>query len=159
MITIRELRPDDELTPVLTLCKEFFAEYQVHHKDYFDTDNLSDADIIGRFKESVAMSSSATIIALADDKIVGYASIAVREQPRFYKIKKIGAISALMVAKECRHRGIATRILEEAKSHFRRHEIKYYTFYTAVAIPRRDIEDTGFLRENRDTGLAASFIG
>jgi ribosomal protein S18 acetylase RimI-like enzyme len=133
MVIVRELQPEDDLTAVLALCKDFFAEYESHHDEFFDTDNLSDADISDRFIKSLKSDSSATIIALIDDKIVGYASIAVRDQPPFYKIKKVGNISALMVAKEYRRRGIATRILAEAKIYFRRHGIKYYTFYTAVS--------------------------
>jgi len=45
MITIRELRPEDDLPAVLALCKDFFAEYEGYHKEFFDTDNLSDAGI------------------------------------------------------------------------------------------------------------------
>lgn len=111
MIIIRELRPKDDLKPVLELCKEFFAEYQTHHKEFFDTDNLTDSDIIGRFQESMHSNDSATIVAIIDGKIAGYASIAVREQPCFYKIKKVGVISALMIKKEYRRRGIATGIV------------------------------------------------
>ncbi|MBN1211958.1 MAG: GNAT family N-acetyltransferase [candidate division Zixibacteria bacterium] len=133
MITIRELRTGDDLGAVLTLCKAFFAEYETHHEEFFDTDNLSDADISGRFLESLESDRSATIIALVDNEIVGYASVAVREQPRFYKIKKVGAISALMVATKYRRKGIGTRLLEEARVFFRRRGIKYFTLYTASA--------------------------
>ena len=132
MIKIRELSPEDDLKSVLELCKEFFAEYQIHHKEFFDTDNLTDSDIIGRFREAMHSNDSATIVAIIDGAIAGYASIAVREQPRFYKIKKVGVISALMIKKEYRRRGIATRILNEARFYFREHGIKYYIFYTAV---------------------------
>ena len=133
MISIRDLRPEDDLTAVLSLCKDFFAEYEGHHKEFFDTDNLSDADISGRFLQSMESDSSATIVALVDDAIVGYASVAVREQPRFYRIKKVGANSGLMVAKDHRRRGIATRLLAEAKAYFQRNGIRYFTVYTAVA--------------------------
>lgn len=133
MISVRELRREDDLTEVLTLCKDFFAEYESFHKEFFDTDNLTDADISGRFLESMESENSATIVALVDDKIVGYALIAVREQPRFYKIKKVGVISGLMVAKEHRRKGIATMLLEEVRSFFRRRDIKYFTLYTSAA--------------------------
>lgn len=133
MISIRELRSEDNLAAVLTLCKDFFVEYESHHKEFFDTDNLSDADISGRFQESIESDNSATIIALIDDVIVGYALLAVREQPRFYKIKKVGAISGLMVARDHRRQGIATRLLAETKAYFRRNGIRYFTAYTSVA--------------------------
>ena len=132
-MTIRELQPDDDLKAVLALCRDFFLEYESHHEEFFKIENLSDTDISGKFLESMESDNSATIIALVNNKIVGYASIATREQPRFYKIKKVGTVSALMVAKEYRHRGIATRIMTEVKDYFRRRGIKYYTFYTAVS--------------------------
>nr|MBN2278739.1 GNAT family N-acetyltransferase [candidate division Zixibacteria bacterium] len=133
MISIRELQPGDDLAEVLRLCREFFLEYENHHKEFFDTDNLCDDDISGRFLKSLESDDSATLIALDENKIIGYASLAIGNQPRFYKVKRVGHISALMVAKEYRRRGIATRILEESGSFFRRHGIKYYTFYTSVA--------------------------
>ncbi len=133
MIAVREMKQEDDLAPVLSLCKEFFREYERHHEEFFHTDNLTDDDISGRFLDSLESDDSATLIALLDNRIVGYASVAIREQPRFYKIKRVGSISALMVAKEFRRRGIATQLLLEAKAFFRRHEIKYFTFFTSVA--------------------------
>jgi ribosomal protein S18 acetylase RimI-like enzyme len=132
MITIRQLRQEDDLATVLSLCKAFFAEYEKHHEEFFDTDNLTDKDISGRFLQSLESDHSTTIIAVVADEIVGYASVVIRDQPAFYKIKKVGSISALMVAEEYRRRGIGTRIMEEAKLYFRQHGVKYYTFFTAV---------------------------
>jgi ribosomal protein S18 acetylase RimI-like enzyme len=133
MISIRELRPGDDIAAVLKLCKDFFAEYEGHHKEFFDTDNLSDADISGRFLQSMESDSSTTIIALVDDVIVGYASVTVRDQARFYKVKRVGVISGLMVAREHRRQGIATKLLAEARAFFARNGIKYFTVFTAVA--------------------------
>lgn len=155
MITVRELRPEDDMKAVFALCMDFFAEYEGHHDEFFDTDNLSEDDVSGRLIESLESDNSATIIALVDEKIVGYASVAVHEQARFYKIKKVGHISALMVAKEYRCRGIATRILAEAKACFRRQGIMYYTFYTAVS-NRAAIR---LYEKNGTTPLHTSFIG
>ncbi|MBN2227680.1 MAG: GNAT family N-acetyltransferase [candidate division Zixibacteria bacterium] len=133
MITIRELQSGDDVNAVLRLCRYFFEEYTEHHEEFFDLDNLSDDDISGRFLESLESENSATIVALDDGNIVGYTSLVIREQPRFYKIKKVGAISALMVAKDHRRRGIGGALLTEAGDFFRRKGITYYTFYTAVA--------------------------
>jgi len=155
MIKIRELRPEDNLAAVLKLCKDFFFDYERHHEDFFDTDNLSDADISGRFQESLESEDSATIVALVDDVIVGYASVAVRAQPRFYKVKKVGAVSALMVAEEHRRRGIATRLLAEAKAFFKRRGVKYFTLYTSVA----NKEALKFYEKNNMTPLHSSFLG
>ncbi len=155
MITIRELRPDDDLTAVLTLCKDFFDEYKEHHEEFFDTDNLTDADISGRFIESLESDDSATIIALVGDEIVGYASVVIRNQPRFYMVKRVGAISALMVTKKHRRKGIATGLLDESRAFFRRHGITYFTLYTAVA----NDAATAFYERNGLSRLHISFIG
>ena len=133
MISVRKLRPGDDLAAVLGLCKDFFAEYESHHKEFFDTDNLTDADISTRFIASMESGHSATLIALIDDLIVGYASVTVRDQPGFYKIKRVGAISGLMVAKEHRRKGIATRLLAEARAFFLQNGVRYFTVFTAVA--------------------------
>jgi len=34
MLTIRELKPEDNLKAVLTLCKDFFAENEEFHKEF-----------------------------------------------------------------------------------------------------------------------------
>lgn len=133
MILVRELRHEDDLSGVLRLCKDFFAEYGGHHSDFFEIEDLNDDDISGRFVESIDSDGGATIIALEDDAVIGYASVAVREQPHFYRVKEIGAIWGLMVAREHRREGIATGLIQEAKAFFRRKGIKYFTAYTAVA--------------------------
>lgn len=132
-MTIRRLRADDDLGALLGLCKEFFAEYEQHHEEFFDTDNLSNDDISGRFIASIDSDTSPTFVAVADDTIVGYVLLAIRDQPRFYKVKRVGAISALMVAKDYRRQGIGTRLLAEASEFFRQAGVQYYTFYTSVA--------------------------
>ena len=81
--------------------------------------------------------------------------MAVREQPRFYRIKGVGAISALMVAKGHRRQGIATRLLAETGSFFRQREVKYYTFHTAVA----NQAAIRLYAQNGMEALHTSFIG
>lgn len=132
MISIRELQPENDLEAVLDLCREFFYEYEAHHRDFFDIDILSDEDISGRFFKSVGSDTGVTLVALDDDTVVGYAAAEIRDQPPFYKIKKAGVVWGLMVAEEHRGRGIATRLLEEIKTWFARYDIRYFTLYTAV---------------------------
>ncbi len=133
MIEVRRLRADDRLDEVLHLCRAFFAEYESHHPVFFRTDNLTDDDIGGRFVASLDSDTDATIIALDDGDIVGYSLITIREQPRFYRVKKVGAMSGLMVAPSHRRRGLATRLIEESKRWFRARDIKFFTLYTAAA--------------------------
>jgi ribosomal protein S18 acetylase RimI-like enzyme len=155
MLSVRELRPEDDLDAVLALCKDFFAEYEQHHSAFFDTDNLKDEDISGRFLESMESEDSATFITLVDGAIVGYASVAVREQPPFYRTQRFGALSGLMVAKDHRRKGIATRLLAEAIDYFRRRGIRYFTVYTAVA----NEAAVRFYEQNGMAVLHSTFIG
>ena len=131
MITVRELEPEDDLNTVLTLCKDFFSEYEDHHEEFFDTDNLTDDDISGRFLASLKSDTSSTIIALEDDIIVGYASISISNQPGFYKIKRVGNISALMVVPKYRRKGVATLLIDDSKMFFKKGGVKYYTLFTS----------------------------
>jgi len=155
MKSIRRLRREDNLGELLALCKEFFAEYESHHEEFFDTDDLTDDDLSGRFQESIDSETGATFVALSDGKIVGYCSVAVREQPKFYKIKKVGAIWALMVAGDYRRRGIAGRLLNEAKKFLRDHGIKYFTLYMAAG--NKDALE--FYRRHGLKPLHVSYLG
>ena len=132
-IRIRELTAEDDLSAVLSLCKAFFAEYATHHEEFFDTDDLRDKHLSERFLDSITSDNSSTIIALVDDAVVGYASIAVRDQPAFYKVKRVGRISGLMVKPAFRRRGIATALLTEAKRWFQEKGVEYFTAHTATA--------------------------
>jgi ribosomal protein S18 acetylase RimI-like enzyme len=133
MIDVRTLTPQDDLTAVLQLCRDFFREYERHHPGFFEIDGLSDEAISGRFKESLESERSVTVIALVDDEIVGYALASIREQPPFYRVKHVGAISGLMVAPKFRRRGLGSRLLLEIEAYFRRHDIRYFTLYTSIA--------------------------
>jgi ribosomal protein S18 acetylase RimI-like enzyme len=155
MTSIRELRPEDDLDAVLALCREFFVEYEQHHSVFFDTEDLRDEDISGRFLESMESDRSATIVALVDGEIVGYASVAVREQPSFYKVKWVGVISGLMVAKGHRRKGIATRLLAGARGYFQRRGIRFFTVYTA-AVNQAAVE---FYEQNGLAVLHTTFLG
>ena len=133
MITVRQLYAADDLDQVLALCKAFLREYEAQHEAFFDTDELTDDDISGRFVDSITSDNTATLVALVDGDIVGYASIAVRPQLRFYQVKLVGAISGLMVTPAHRRRGIGTRLLRAAIEWFRERGLRTYTVYTAVA--------------------------
>ncbi len=154
-ICIRQLRADDDLGAVLSLCKAFFAEYEAHHEEFFDTEDLRDEQLSGRFLDSISSDTSSTIIALVDDAIVGYATIAVRNQPDFYRVKRVGSISGLMVDPAFRRRGIATGLFTEARRWFRQKGIVYFTVYTATE-NKAAVE---FYRRNGMQPLHATFIG
>jgi ribosomal protein S18 acetylase RimI-like enzyme len=90
-------------------------------------------DSVTYFTKSTGTDNGATFIASAKGRIVGYITVFVRTQAPFWKIKRVGAISGLMVCRDHRRQGIATRLLAEAIAFFQRREIKFFTTYTAVA--------------------------
>ena len=148
MADIRALRKDDDMTDLIALSRDFFAEYQDHHPDFFDIDELADSDIADFFSRSVAAGNSRTFVAIEGGRMIGYITVAVRGQAPFYKVKKVGAISGLMVHKDHRRRGIAGELLRRAKQFFADQGAVYFTVYTAVgngpAI--RSMRGTGWCR-------------
>lgn len=133
METIRRLEPGDDLADLIDLSREFFAEYEAHHDEFFDTDSLKDDHIAGYFTRTTGSDSDATFVAIVDQHMVGYITVHIRPQAAFYKVKEAGAISGLMVQRQHRRLGIATRLLTRAQAFFEGHDIKYFTVYTAVA--------------------------
>ena len=133
MLSIRQLKPDDDLTGLIELSRQFFTEYQAHHEVFFDVEGLTDAHIAGYFTRSTGSDDSATFVATLHDRVVGSITVHVRQQAPFYKVRQVGAISGLMVSAAFRRQGIATRLLAEAKSWFKRRHVEYFTVYTATA--------------------------
>jgi ribosomal protein S18 acetylase RimI-like enzyme len=133
MMRLRQLTPDDNLDDLIAISWDFFDEYSVHHKAFFQIDELTPQHIRDYFSRSVATDNGATFIATAQGRIVGYITVFVRTQEDFWKVKGVGSISGLMVSGDYRRRGIATGLLAKAVAYLRRRGIKYFTTYTAVA--------------------------
>jgi ribosomal protein S18 acetylase RimI-like enzyme len=79
------------------------------------------------------LEDGATFIATAQGKIVGHITVFVGTQASFWRVKRVGSISGLMVCRDYRRRGIATALLAKAIGFFRKRGIKYLTTHTAVA--------------------------
>jgi len=132
MTEIRSLREDDKLNDLISLSREFFKEYESLHEDFFKIDRLSDSDIVDYFSQWINNEDGETFIALTGGRIVGYITVYVRTQPSYWKIKKVGLISGLMVQKAYRRRGIAGQLLVKARAFFEKKAVRYFTVYTAV---------------------------
>jgi ribosomal protein S18 acetylase RimI-like enzyme len=133
MTTIRRLLPDDDLDGLIVISRAFFEEYSAHHEEFFQIDELTAHDIRDYFSRSVGTEDGATFVAMVQGAMAGYITVFVRTQAGFWKTKRVGAISGLMVCREHRRRGIATALLAEAVAFFRTRGVKYFTTYTAVA--------------------------
>ncbi len=132
MTEIRSLRKDDKLNDLISLSREFFEEYESHHENFFKIDRLSDSDIVDYFSQWIDDEDGETFIALTGGRIVGYITVYVRTQPGYWKIKKVGDISGLMVQKAYRRRGIAGQLLAKARAFFEKKAVRYFTVYTAI---------------------------
>ena len=133
MATIRKLRPQDDLLDLLALSRAFLNEYAAHHTVFFQIDELQDGDIVSYFSRSLETDEGATFVAVVNDRMVGYITVFVRPQARFYRVKQVGAISGLMVHRDHRRAGIARQLLDAARVFFQERGVQYFTVYTAVA--------------------------
>ncbi len=133
MTNIRALTKNDDLGDLLALSREFFQEYEAYHDDLFGIDQLRDSDIVDFFSRSLDSADSATFVAIDQARMIGYVTVSVRRQPGFYKVKRVGAISGLMVDKAYRRRGVGGRLLEAVESFLRDRGVIYFTLYTAAA--------------------------
>jgi ribosomal protein S18 acetylase RimI-like enzyme len=74
----------------------------------------------------------AAFIALENDRVVGYITIYVEARPAYWKVKRVGHISGLMVRKEDRRIGIGNQLLDRARVYFSDLGVQCYSVYTAV---------------------------
>jgi hypothetical protein len=88
-IAIRPLRPDDGLDDLLVLSRDFFAEYSAYHPEFFAIGTLQDSDITAYFARTLESQDAAAFLALRQGRVIGYITVFVRDQPAFYKVRKI----------------------------------------------------------------------
>ena len=132
MIEVRFLNEEDSFNDLISLSREFFLEYEAHHKDFFKIDKLQDENVVGYFTSFRDTDFREAFIAVDGARIVGYITVYVKDQADYWQVKRVGDISGLMVQKEYRHRGIANKLLAKAKEFFASNGLKYYTVFTAV---------------------------
>jgi ribosomal protein S18 acetylase RimI-like enzyme len=132
MVEYRPLVKTDDFSDLLSLSREFFNEYESYHKEFFKIDCLSDDDIIAYFSAFCDSESRRVFIAIADKKIVGYITFYIRDQADYWKVKRVGEVSGLMVDSCYRQRGIGRELMNHARKFFASHEVKYFTLYTSV---------------------------
>jgi len=132
VLLIKELKMVDGFPGLLELSKDFFYEYENNNKDFFQIDAIAEMDIRNYFQNFIGNENTMAYIAIIEERIIGYITLAVRNQPNYWKIKKIGDISGLMVSKNFRNNGIGTKLMMKGIEYFKRKGIKYYTVFTSV---------------------------
>jgi ribosomal protein S18 acetylase RimI-like enzyme len=133
MIDIRRLRVDDDLGDLIALSHAFSREYEAHHEAFFEIDELRDTDVAAYFHAMLTRDDAAAFVAVDGERMVGYITAYVREQPPYWRVKRVGDISGLMVHPDYRRRGVGGALLRAATAFFRECGAGYYTVYTAIA--------------------------
>jgi len=132
MIHIRALRQEGDFNDLIALSRDFFQEYAAHHDDFFQIGQLSDGHIVDYFSRWIDDENGETFVAVAENRVVGYITLYVRERAAHWRIEKVGDISGLMVHKDYRRKGIATQLLAHARAFLAKRAVRYFTVYTAV---------------------------
>jgi len=132
MTIIRRLEREDGFHDLVELSRQFFEEYAAHHAEFFEIDQLLENHVASYFSRFLDDEDSAAFVAVVDGKIVGYITVYIQSQPDYWKIKRVGAISGLMVQKDYRRRGIGNQLLGKAVAFFEEKGVKHYTVYTAA---------------------------
>ncbi len=153
-MTIRRLGPGDSLSDLVVLSKEFFEEYEAHH-EFFQLDVLQDEHIRDHLLRLLKSDEAGVFAAEEAGRIVGYTTVRVRQQEDFWRAKRYGVISGLMVSREHRRRGHGGRLLAAATAYLRQQGIQYYTLYTAT----NNRPAIAFYEEQGLTPLHVTMIG
>lgn len=132
-VTVRRLHGEQDFDELCGLSRVFFAEYEAHHGEFFKLDRLADGDVRAYFASFLDRDDRAAFVAVQDGRIAAYITLYVQEQPSYWRVRRVGHISGLMVEPESRRLGIASQLLVEAQRFFAAQGIEYYTVYTAVA--------------------------
>jgi ribosomal protein S18 acetylase RimI-like enzyme len=129
---IKELETSDSFPELLELSKDFFYEYENNNKDFFEIDSIDEVDIGNYFQKFIGNENAKAYIVIIEKKIIGYITLVIKSQPNYWKIKRIGDISGLMVSKNFRHNGIGTKLIMKGIEYFKQKDIKYYTVFTSM---------------------------
>ena len=129
---IKELDGNCNFTDLLNLSKDFFYEYENNDKEFFKIDSINEMDIKNYFQRFISNENNMAYVVMYEEKIIGYITLVINNQPDFWKIKKVGSISGLMVDKNFRKNGIGTKLVKTGIEYFKQKNIKYYTVFTSV---------------------------
>ncbi len=155
MIVIRQLGCEADFTSLISLSGDFFQEYETHHPHFFKIDELKDEDVARYFSSFCNHESRKAFIAMDKERLVGYITVYVREQPDYWHTKQVGEISGLMVHKDYRRQGIAGKLLATVKSFLATQGVGYFTVYTATA----NLAGLEFYREKGLVPLYTTLLG
>lgn len=148
---IRKARPQD-IPQLVVLWKEFMlhhlelsrkgtADYEMHEL------RRGSAKIWSAWARK-QMRSRNSLLLVAEDKgsIAGFSMNFIKPNNPIYKVRKLGQINGLYVARPSRRKGIATAFRREAFAWFRRNKVRYacITYHSCNPDAGRIYEGWGF---------------
>ena len=131
-IIIKELDTECNFSDLIELSKEFFYEYENNNKEIFGIDSINEMDIKDYFQKFIGNKTRNAYIAIHNNKIIGYITFYIKDQPNYWVVKKIGDISGLMVNKNYRKNGIGKKLVTKTIDYFKQNDIKYYSVFTSI---------------------------
>jgi ribosomal protein S18 acetylase RimI-like enzyme len=131
-VLVRRLRKGDDLRGLLMLSRQFFREYSIHHRELLAVTRLQQKHVADYFAKFTTSDDAAAFVAYAGDRPVGYVTVSTKPQPPFNRVRKVGVVSGLMVAKAHRRRGGALRLMSRVNRFLRQRRVRYFTVYTAA---------------------------
>jgi ribosomal protein S18 acetylase RimI-like enzyme len=136
MVKVRRLQLPGDLPDLIALSRAFFAEYESHRADLFRLDELRDEQIVDYFSLFLDKGDRAAFVAYLGSRVVGFVTVRLRTQPAYWRVRRVGQVSGLMVDAEHRRQGIGGQLLARARAYLREQGVRYCTLYTAVGNER-----------------------
>jgi GNAT superfamily N-acetyltransferase len=109
----------------LAALQRMYMEYHSRLDDYFLTREDASTRWIAYMKKFLKQNDTLAVIAVEDEKIIGYMTSSIYERRPIYKIGRVGLIGDNFVLPECRGRGVFSKMLDETLSWMKTKGIKY----------------------------------
>ncbi len=119
-----------DIPQLIGISEEFFREYSGYHEIFASDPKPS--HIKKFFEQAISSRSSAGFVAVAGREIIGYTVASLRKRPDFYKERTIGHVSALMVKRGWRRKGIGREMMKAVTRFFRKRGVRWFTLSTSV---------------------------
>jgi len=120
----RKARPE-EISQVADLWQGLVLHEKKIDPTYFDITKHARNKFLRFVKKKIKDGNSKLLVAIVDDKIVGYILGWVKERPPIFKLKKVGYISDCFVVKEFRGKGIGEKLTQRMLAWFRTKKLNH----------------------------------
>jgi len=92
---------------------------------YFDISKYAKKRFVEFAKKKIENRNSRLLVAIVDDKIVGYIFGWIKERPPVFKLKRVGYISDCFTIKEFRGKGIGEKLVQRMLAWFKTKKLNY----------------------------------